>query len=236
MEVIIVTYNNEATIKNCLESICRQDYKGNLSVKVFDNNSTDNTNSILKKYIPSKHIKYQYFKNITNIGFGRACNYYGLQANSNILFLNPDTELVFENTLTDIEKQLNDSVRMIGVTHKDYNGIDRTKGVIGALKDHYDRIKDSKSNECLYVSGGFMLISHKDFKALKGFDELFYLYYEDFDLAIRLKQLYPEAKIINIDELYIRHQFQGSKIDMQVRMKYIMESKKLFENKWGVLI
>ena len=49
VSVVVTTKNEEKNIKNCLKSIISQTYK-NTEVIVVDNNSTDNTKKIAKKY------------------------------------------------------------------------------------------------------------------------------------------------------------------------------------------
>ncbi len=49
VSVIIPTYNSSRTLEKCLESIKNQTYK-NVEIIVVDNNSTDNTKEIAKKY------------------------------------------------------------------------------------------------------------------------------------------------------------------------------------------
>jgi glycosyltransferase involved in cell wall biosynthesis len=64
--ICVPNYNNEATIKETMESLINQTYK-NIIIKVFDNASTDNSIAILKEYEKKyKHIKI--FQNETNIG------------------------------------------------------------------------------------------------------------------------------------------------------------------------
>lgn len=53
VSVVIPVYNEESRIKNCLDSLMKQDDKPD-EIIVVDNNSTDNTVSIVKKY---KNIK-----------------------------------------------------------------------------------------------------------------------------------------------------------------------------------
>ena len=53
VSVVIPVYNEESRIKNCLNSLMKQDDKPD-EIIVVDNNSTDNTVSIVKKY---KNIK-----------------------------------------------------------------------------------------------------------------------------------------------------------------------------------
>lgn len=52
VSVIVPAYNEEKRIKLCLDSILNQDYKGEYEVILVDNNSTDNTVKIARKYFP----------------------------------------------------------------------------------------------------------------------------------------------------------------------------------------
>lgn len=50
IDIILVTYNSKKYIKNCLESIFKSDYDLNkIGILVYDNNSNDETISILKE-------------------------------------------------------------------------------------------------------------------------------------------------------------------------------------------
>ncbi len=236
IDIIIVTYNNENTINNCLKSIDK--YAKNVNVKIFDNASTDNTYQIIQKFKPKNIKKLSTFKNITNIGFGKACNFYGLNTFSNyLIFMNPDLELVDnENNIFDlIRKTIRNEVRALGVTHQDYNNRIRTQGVIGNPITHIDRhlCKNLTDNNCLYVSGGFLAIKRLDFQLLVGFDDRYFLYYEDFDLCLKLHNFYKQnCRIVNIDDYIVKHKFQGSEINMEKRMEYIRASESKFIDKW----
>ena len=68
VSIILVTYNSERYIKECIGSVFNQSYK-NIEVIVIDNNSTDNTKTILKNYTKIKIIE-----NKKNTGFAEANN------------------------------------------------------------------------------------------------------------------------------------------------------------------
>ena len=56
--VLIVAYNHQDTIKNCLESVLEQNTKYDINIICFDDCSTDGTLNILKniqKQFPEKY-------------------------------------------------------------------------------------------------------------------------------------------------------------------------------------
>lgn len=67
--ICVTTYNSEKTIKKTLKSILDQDYP-NFKIIVSDNNSTDQTEQIVKSFQSSKVF---FRKNILKKSFGRDC-------------------------------------------------------------------------------------------------------------------------------------------------------------------
>ena len=73
VSVVIPVYNEEKYIKNCLESLMKQEEKPD-EIIVVDNVSTDNTTNIIKNYKDIKIIK-KHFQGIgraRNAGFDQA--------------------------------------------------------------------------------------------------------------------------------------------------------------------
>lgn len=73
-------------------------------------------------------------------------------------------------------------------------------GLAAALD--YPDAREPASPEC--VGGMFMLLKRSAYEAVRGFDERYFLYYEDFDLCRRLRQngmqirLVPAARIVHL--------------------------------------
>jgi GT2 family glycosyltransferase len=57
-----------------------------------------------------------------------------------------------------------------------------------------------------WVAGMFMLLTSKDFKAIGGFDEAYFLYYEDVDLCRRLKL--DGLKVVTTNLTFVIHNAQ----------------------------
>ena len=95
LTIIIVTYNSEAIINNCLTNISFDKNE----VFIVDNNSSDKTLEIVANNFPSVKI----IKNNNNIGFGRANNIALAQTKNDFaLILNVDAQITQE----DIEKTI----------------------------------------------------------------------------------------------------------------------------------
>ena len=106
ISIIIVSWNVEDVISKCIESIYEFSEDYDIQVIVVDNNSSDNSVGILKKYkdvllIESKE----------NLGFSKANNL-GLKyaTGKYVFYLNPDTiliENVFFTLISELENDEN---------------------------------------------------------------------------------------------------------------------------------
>ncbi|MCI0495494.1 glycosyltransferase family 2 protein [candidate division KSB1 bacterium] len=96
LSIIIVTYNHESEIKNCLLTLKNAIAQFNAEIIIIDNNSTDETISIFQSLLRDFDKKYYRLMifNQTNIGFTKAVNQ-GLARSQEefVLLLNPDTEI-----------------------------------------------------------------------------------------------------------------------------------------------
>lgn len=111
--VIIVTYNSEKWINECINSLIEQNicFEKNIEVIIVDNNSVDNTESICQKFIKSYPQNFKFIKNDENLGPGPARNI-GLKyaTGKYINFLDSDDYISkhsFKNVLTFFNKHEN---------------------------------------------------------------------------------------------------------------------------------
>jgi GT2 family glycosyltransferase len=217
-DIVIVNWNSSYQLKECIESI----YKASLescnlnSVIVVDNDSSDDSIDILDRNQNNLII----IENEVNEGFSKACNIGAMKSNSNfILFLNPDT-LIFEDTFSNLFNYIDkDDEKYIAVYSvqlvdenkivqrscakipKMFNFINRGLGLNKISSklfpsytmqywDHNDtRVVDQ-------VIGAFFMINSKIYHELNGFDEQFFVYYEELDLSTRIIQNGYKTKYI----------------------------------------
>ncbi|MCO8074281.1 glycosyltransferase family 2 protein [Acinetobacter lwoffii] len=207
ISILIVNYNTKELILNCLQSIYEHTKDIDFEVIVIDNNSHDGSIDAIKNYFKNVNI----INSGSNLGFGGANNLGCDYARSDYLFfLNSDT-LLIENSikfLLDKYKELekNNRIGTLGAILVDEKGNITTSGgkvptVWQFISMHFmkivpknikkanqDYIK-SQLSKVEMVSGADMVIKKELFKELNGFDENFFLYYEDTDLHKRLLDL-----------------------------------------------
>lgn len=100
VSVVIPTYNRSSTIIRCIESVIQQSYK-NIEIIVVDDASTDNTESVIQKYITLNN--FNYLKLASNLGGAEARNIGINKSNGDyIAFQDSDDEWMLDK----LEKQM----------------------------------------------------------------------------------------------------------------------------------
>lgn len=224
ISIIIVLYNSEKYILECLRSILQFSYEFEFEVILIDNHSQDNTlNVIAELEYPVKIIR-----NEVNYGFSKAVNQGIKLAKYDFLFLlNPDTFLIndalnifirfmnqYENKFVwCVGGQIFNQNNLVGKSSGRFPTIlDVTAEQIGlkglllkVLKDSisYNRKKFSKNTKVQYVVGCNMFIRKNCLTHIGLFNEKFFLNFEETELAWRAKKanfscmILPEVKIIH---------------------------------------
>lgn len=223
--IIIVHYNSGAMTGKCIDTILKYTPKQlSLQLIVVDNGSEKNDYFQLKAYCDQlNHPGLELIRSNINTGFGLGNMLGYQQVNAHyVAFINSDTFLL--NDCLGILKRFLDThpeIAVVGGQSFKENG-DRmvafdhfaslTKEVLGrAVLEQINPIKYPKRKKeytqpiaVNYVQGSFMFIRCSDFNAVGGFDTNLFLYYEETDLCLRIKQrtnkscwLVPEAQYVH---------------------------------------
>lgn len=200
----IVSWNSETVLADCLRSVFLLEYSP-IEVYVYDNASADKTLGVLADFPEVKIIKSE-----ENIGFGAAHNAILRRTNSPLyLCLNPDTQIE-PDALTEMIKTMTKHPKcgQVGGKLKRIQDGKKTNIIdsVGVLLSQNFSARDMGANEpdtgqfgteCerFGISGACVLLRRSALQAishhLKGrteyFDELFFAYKEDVDLAYRLR-------------------------------------------------
>jgi len=195
VSVIIVTYNSASCIRECLTSVLSQT---NITTEIIvvDNASQDDTITAVRSFGDDVHL----IANQDNLGFGRGCNQgFAVSCGEFIYFLNPDARLVQPDGLAQLCRALQShsnwglaATRVVSATGKDefhpatnYPGQSRAKTDFSGLP-----------GKIAWVIGASMLIRREVFGSLNGFDPDFFLYSEETDLCLRIRNLGHEIGFV----------------------------------------
>ena len=184
VSVIIVNYNGKKFLEKCLESLCKVNYE-NFEIIVVDNNSTDGSVELVTKNYPSIIL----LKLNSNKGFAEPNNIGAKIANGKyLLFLNNDT-IVTPNFISEMVQVIENDKKIAicqSLLLKPDESVDSSGDFIDPLGVVYNSTK--KTDEIREISsarGASMLIRKNIFDILEGFDEKFYVSFEDVDLGWR---------------------------------------------------
>lgn len=248
LDIIIVNWNSGLLLEKCIRSIYDTTNEVEFKIIIVDNNSTDDS----IKNLPIGRREIIITSNI-NLGFAKACNFGAGNSDSDfILFLNPDT-VIRGNVIKSAINFLVSSpyVGILGVRQESETGkllpscsrFLRAKNLIydifGLSKLYPGKLKpatimtdwDHKTSSVVdQVMGSFMLLRRADFVNLGGFDEQFFVYYEDMDLARRMLGLGKYSYYLS--SIAIIHSGWGtSRSIMDKRLFYSLSSRIKYSRK-----
>ena len=249
--ISIVTCNSSKVVKKCLDSIFGNIKNIDFELIIVDNNSSDSTVSIIEKDFKNVRL----IKNNRNIGFGAAHNIaiksrrgkYHLVLNPDIIF----TENVVEKLLNFMEA--NPAVGLVSpkIVYPDgeiqylckrfpclfdltvRRFTPRFIQYLFKKRIDYFEMRETGYNKIIdvpYLSGSIMLFRKSILAKIGGFDENFYMYFEDADITRRAAEIsrtvfYPYTSVIHLWE-------QGSHKNIKLFFISLISTVKYF-NKWG---
>lgn len=207
VHVVIVNWNSGAQLRECLQSFAAvADDDVAARVTVIDNASTDGSSEGLEASMPLAVVR-----NADNRGFGAACNQGAAGSEADfLLFLNPDTRLMpgsFAEPVRYLRAHENERVGIVGIQLVDADGrVARntarapTAWSMVGNSVGFDRLAPrlfpphfvtewahDQTRTVDQVMGAFFLVRRSLFEALGGFDERFFVYYEDLDFSVRAR-------------------------------------------------
>lgn len=221
VSVIIIQHNNSRLTKNAIESFLNY-HKNNFEIILVDNNSTEaGAVEFIKEFPELKLISCE-----KNIGFGAANNMAAqISIGDILLFLNNDV-IITSEFIKKIENEFH-ADSSIGIIGPQILNTDKTLQLsCGMLPSIFVEFSDkllypavdkknkiainyinkrfSKKEETEWVTGAALFITKKLFEELNGFDESFFMYFEDKDLCARAidrgKRViyFPESSLIHL--------------------------------------
>lgn len=255
LSIIIVHYKAKKELFDCLSSIRKSKPSFSYEIIVVDNDEDET----VKPELAKKFIEARYIKSLGNIGFGAGNNLGASKAHGEFLFfLNPDTIVKHGAIDTLVEfLQKNPGVGIVAPLLINKDGtpchiqvtteLTPVEGMVAhsfinkyfpenaISRRYFLHSWDKKgTKEVGVIQGAAFVIRRKIFEELHGFDERFFLYFEETDLCRRMRKLgykiymYPKAKVIHLEGRSVRDNAQNKKIFAQSRFQY-------FEKHFGIL-
>lgn len=250
VSVIIVNYNTRQMTSECIDSIFDKTKDVCFEVILVDNASTDGSK---EHFEHDNRITYIY--NEENLGFGRANNVGAKVAKGKYLFLLNSDTLLIENSIKSFfdYMELHPEIASCGANLLDLegkNGISHgmfpslrqeffTLGLHKIFKKHYKHqlansqtIDEGDLSDVNFVLGADIFIRASVFIGLGGFDEDFFMYYEETDLYYRMSELSKKSVILpDISIIHFQGGSTGRKKQSIVKAKRLFASKVLFYKK-----
>lgn len=226
---IIVSYRSQQFLADCLQSIhtcTTTEYE----VIIVENHSGENIDRFVDTNV-SVHY------NTQNKGFGDGVNFGARFAKGEwLMIINPDTQI--QGDISPLITQAGDAVGIIGLCLTNANLIQAYQ--FGYLptpatilfqknKTHWESIPKTEQY-VEWVSGGAMLIRKNLFQQLQGFDDQFFMYFEDIDLCRRAREKGYTIRWTNA--VTVNH-YEGGSQPNKIRMKSrYFHGQYVYINKW----
>jgi GT2 family glycosyltransferase len=230
VSIIIVNYNTKELLKNCLNSILKYSIRIRYEIIVIDNASTDGSQQLIRDGFPQIKL----IENKENVGFGKANNHgVKIAFGKYLFFLNPDcvllnnaVEIFFEfmennnqegnigavgGMLLNNDLQLNSSYQKFPKMFETIYSIilyylNKTLKLSLRRPERINySIDDSPYFEVEFIVGADLFVPINVFKDLNGFNDDFFLYFEETDLQKRMANkglkrfIIRDSKIIHFE-------------------------------------
>ena len=182
--VSIVTYNSADCIAGCVESVLSQSGVES-EVVIVDNASRDDTLERVKPFASRVAL----LPNRENVGFGRAHNQAWKRARGRFLLaLNPDAWLSRSDSLRMLVDEMDRHPAWgLATPHiAGHDGPPFQESYPG--QRHLRQALPALPGQIAWVLGASMFLRGEAFDRIRGFDEAFFLYSEETDLCLRLRQ------------------------------------------------
>lgn len=240
--LIVVAYNNLALTRLCIESILRHTDYLNYEIVVVDNNSTDGTQTYLRR-LAAQHPRVRIILNSENEGFARANNQgVALSTGHYIVLLNNDT-VVPPGWLSRLLRHLEDpEVGMVGpVTNFAGNEAKievsyRTYAEMLAFAREHTHSHDGQAADIDVLAMFCVALRRETYEMMGPLDEQFRIgMFEDDDYAQRIRA--AGLRIVCAADVFVHHFGQAAfkKLMRDGRYEALFdENRRRYEAKWNL--
>ncbi len=250
LSIIVVNRNTSGILADCLRHIYESEVMKNLQVIVVDNGSSDDSVSLVRKNFPDALL----IEAGRNLGFAKANNL-GFESSDGklILLVNTDAMLHKDCAARLIQTiESNPSIGMVGPQLLNQDTTPQTsyeatptlltelvgRGILKALFPRRYPGRNLRPSGPIGVEtliGAVILIRREAWESMRGFDESYFFFFEETDLAYRMRKsgllVYhdPSARAVHLQGA------TAKKYNAAPRIEYYRSRYIFFRKKYGRL-
>jgi GT2 family glycosyltransferase len=192
VSVIIVNLNGKNWLARCIPSVLRSSYpRSKLEIVLVDNGSTDGSVSFARSLLEAGHVNFKIVANANNRGWSPANNQGAAVASGELLvFLSNDME-VAKKWLREIAKVFREKpkagvVQCNSLSLWDRKTLDSSMNYLDCFGFAYGYAPQQTPCRVFFAEGMAFAIKRKVFAEIGGFDDYFFMEYDDIDLCWRV--------------------------------------------------
>lgn len=238
VEAVMISYNGAKFIAPSLQSLLDQDYP-NLGITVVDNASSDGTADLIRRDFPAIKV----VASQKNLGFASGNNLVFHSSDAAWFALLNQDAVARRDWITEMVRAGETDPRISAVGAKmlmqrcptilNSAGIQMNEAGFGV--DRWIGQKDEDQSpipqDVFGVCGGAMMLRGKDLRELGGFDDSFFMYFEDVDLCWRMR--IAGRRIVYAPLAVVFHDWHGDRGsgNRAMRRRFMCERNRL----WSVV-
>lgn len=246
ISIVIANFNNPELIRTCLESIDEFVLRPGLEVIIVDNGSENEELEILRS--DRSHLSVKYLQK--NMGFGYAINRgVELARGRDLVILNSDVEITDFSLQTLLREFAFANIHALWSPNLfDSDGNNQLASlpklgrwpfwiqfsVFGEAVNYLSRklgisnIRQTREDDQVsYLYGTCLIVKKEDFVRVGGFDEKYFLYFEDLDFCDRFRKIFGKNIWLK-SRSQIIHQARGSSANANSMNWHHQRSKYLY--------
>ena len=243
----IVTYNNAETIVKCIDTLFSYNKKYKMVLYIVDNGSTDGTIELIRERYP----KVKLILSKQNLGFGRGHNLVlpYLKDVGYHFVINPDLYWKEDSVAAMVDFMESNADTIASCTPKIINPNGSRQYLpqkepslryvlfskipfLTYLRKEYTResMNLEQPTEIDFCTGCFFCVKSDIFRQIGGFDERYFMYFEDADLSKKLRKTH---KIFFYPYTAVIHTWKRDNIRSAIGRKRFLISMYQYFKKWG---
>ncbi|MGG5368545.1 glycosyltransferase family 2 protein [Enterococcus sp. AZ196] len=251
--VSIVTHNSDKIFLSLDSLIEILGTDQSIQVKIFDNASEPEYRERLKKYLVYPFVKINFYEENKGFGFGHNTNL--LETTGYGIIFNPDI-ILSKNHLKDMAAHLAETPECGLLAPKILNEDGTTQFLIRNHLNVFDymlrfipfkfvkklfakrlarfecrELPDDRDSFVRMISGSFMVVDLTKFNEIEGFDDRYFMYFEDNDLCRKMEQAGYQA--IYSPQFTVVHLYERGAVKSRKLFFIFLQSMRKYFQKWG---